>query len=89
LLRNAAVARTKVTIGTRPARRINLVRALCYEVSTAASKTITVNLSLDGQKLLRRRSTHKVTVTLTSATGTAVARNLTLRGADRFSGVQS
>jgi hypothetical protein len=71
--------RAKVKVGRRPARRINLARALRYTVSRGTSKTITVNLSLDGQTLLRRRNRYGVTVTLKSATGTAVTRNLTLR----------
>jgi hypothetical protein len=71
--------RTKVKLGTRAARRIDLARALRYQVSRGTSKTITVNLSSDGKKLLRRRRVYKVTVTLKAATGAAVNRNLTLR----------
>jgi hypothetical protein len=71
--------RGKVKIGRRAARRINLARAFRYTVSKGKSKTIAVNLGVDGRALLRRRSTYKVTVTLKSAEGEAVTRNLTLR----------
>jgi hypothetical protein len=71
--------RAKVKIGKRAARRITLARALRYKVSKGTSKAITVNLSLDGRALLRRRSAYKVTATLKSAAGAIVTRNLTLR----------
>ena len=71
--------RTKVKLGTRAARRINLARALRYDVANGRSRTLTLSLGLDGRTLLRRRSTYKVTVTLKPATGHAVTRNLTLR----------
>ena len=71
--------RANVKIGKRAARRVNLARALRYKLSQGKSKTITVTLSADAWRLLKRRSSYKVTVTLKPATGTAVTRNLTLR----------
>jgi hypothetical protein len=71
--------RANVKIGKRVARRINLARALRYNVSQGKSKTITVTLSADARTLLRRRSTYKVTLTLKPAAGKAAMRNLTLR----------
>ncbi len=71
--------RTNVKIGKRAARRVNLARTLRYTVSQGKSKTITVTLSADARTLLKRRRTYKVTLTLKPASGTAVARNLTLR----------
>lgn len=71
--------RAKVKLGKRAARRITLARVLRYAVSKGKSKTVTVNLGLDGRTLLRRRTTYKVTVTLKSAGGATVNRTLTLR----------
>lgn len=71
--------RTKVKVGTGAARRVTLARALRYKVAKGTSKTIALKLGVDGRALMRRRSTYKVTVTLTSAAGQAVTRNLTLR----------
>jgi hypothetical protein len=71
--------RAKVKLGRGAARQISLTRALRYKVSKGTSKTISLSLSLDGRKLLRRRGTYKATVTLKPATGTAATRNLTLR----------
>ena len=71
--------RANVKLGTRAPRRITLTRALRYTLAKGRSKTLTVRLGLDGQRLLRRRGTYKVTATLKPATGTAVSRNLTLR----------
>jgi hypothetical protein len=71
--------RANVKVGKRAARRINLARALRYNVAQGKSKTIMLTLSSDARTLLRRRSTYKVTVTLKPATGKAVTRSLTLR----------
>jgi hypothetical protein len=71
--------RANMKIGKRATRRINLARALRYNVAQGKRKTITLTLSADARTLLRRRSTCKVTLTLKPATGQAVVRNLTLR----------
>jgi hypothetical protein len=71
--------RAKVKLGSRAARLLTLTRPLRYKVAKGRSRTITASLSAAGRTLLRRRGTHKVTLTLTPATGRAVTRNLTLR----------
>jgi hypothetical protein len=71
--------RANVKVGRGAARRVNLTRALRYDVAQGRSRTITVPLSSDARTLLKRRSTYTVTLTLKPATGKAVTRNLTLR----------
>jgi hypothetical protein len=50
-----------------------------YSVAAGRSKTVTVRLGLDGKRLVARRRTQKVVVTLKPAAGKATTRNLTLR----------
>ena len=70
---------TPVRIGRRRPALVNLARALKYTVQEGRSRTVVLVLSADGKRLLLRRATHRVRVSLAPAKGTAVARNLTLR----------
>ncbi|MDP1847008.1 MAG: hypothetical protein Q8K79_04370 [Solirubrobacteraceae bacterium] len=71
--------RTKVKLGSRRARVFSLVRGVRYSVAAGKAKTVTLRLGLDGKRLVARRRTQKVTLTLKPAKGKAAKRNLTLR----------
>lgn len=71
--------RTPVRIGRRTPALVNLARPLAYRVPAGRSKTVTLALTADAKALLRRRSTHKVRITLKPAKGRSATRNLTLR----------
>ena len=71
--------RSKVKLGTRTARLVTLARSAKYALAAGTAKPVTLKLGLDGRKVLARRRTQKVTVTLKPATGAATTRTLTLR----------
>ncbi len=71
--------RTRVKLGTRRARVISLTRGVRYSVAAGKAKTVTLKLGLDGKRLVARRRTQKVTLTLKPAKGKAATRTLTLR----------
>ena len=71
--------RSKVRLGTRKAKLVTLARSVKYSLAAGKAKTVTLKLGLDGKRVVARRRTQKVTVTLKPATGTATTRNLTLR----------
>lgn len=71
--------RRPVRIGSAKPRLVNLVRIVRYTVAQGKSRTLTLPLSLDAKRLLRRSRTQAVTVTLKPAGGKAATRNMTLR----------
>ena len=71
--------RRPVRIGRAKPRLVNLVRIVKYTVAQGKSRTLTLGLSLDAKRLLRRSRTQAVTVTLKPASGKAATRNITLR----------
>ena len=71
--------RRPVRIGSAKPRLVNLVRIVRYTVAQGKSRTLTLPLSLDAKRLLRRSRTQAVTVTLKPASGKAATRNMTLR----------
>ena len=71
--------RAKVRLGTRKARVVSLARAVKYSIAAGKAKTLTLRLGLDGKRLVARRRSQKVTLTLKPAKGKAARRTLTLR----------
>jgi hypothetical protein len=60
-------------------RQVALTKAVKYSVAAGGRKSVKLALTTNGRSLLRRVKTLRVKVTVTTATGTAVTRTLTLR----------
>lgn len=71
--------RTFVKLGSRRPALLNLARTLRYRVAKGKSRTVTLLLSADAKRLLKRRAVTKVRVTLRPASGPSAGRNLNLR----------
>lgn len=71
--------KSKLKIGKRKAKIVNLARDLGFAVAKGKTKTVTLTLSKDAKSLLRTRKSIKTTLTLKPVKGTAATRTLNLR----------